>query len=585
MNIHSKHWFWLFICTWGIVWNAQEIFAQKNKKSKNNTEEIQNNASGANSSSEAEYYLIEGMKYFVLEKYEDALENFLKASAFSSENPSIDYKIAETYVKMDNLAKAEVYASKALEKEKENKYIYLLLAYIYEQQQKYREAATVFEQLINANDGEKEYYFDLAEMYLLQKDYTKALENYDKLETAFGLNENVIRKKQEIYLSLNQIDKAVEEGEKLIHASPQNVKYLISLAELLMNHGQASRALSLLESNTETDQADPQLALLLSRIYRSQGDTPKALNTLKPAFANPDLDPQLKIDLIVDFLQEGESNSVNGDLLDLLALITQVHPREAKAHIVYADLLLIRDEKDKALTHYLIATQLDGNAQSKVWQQILALEAQKYAIDSLVKHSEKALELYPNQALFWLYNGSGHLGKKNYEAALTAAEEGKRLAYNNPQLQDDFSVILGDAFNGLKQYAESDAAYETVLKNSPNHPQALNNYSYFLAMRQEKLSRAKELAERLNENYPDNPSFMDTYGWVLYKAKDYKKAEKYLEKAAQLSKRGGIVEHYGDLLFKLGDPENALRQWIRAKELGGTSPQIDKKITEKKLIE
>ena len=163
------------------------------------------------------------------------------------------------------------------------------------------------------------------------------------------------------------------------------------------------------------------------------------------------------------------------------------------------------------------------------------------------------MELYPNQALFWLYNGSGHLGKGNYDEAVMAAEEGKRLAYNNPQIRDDLYVVLGDAYHGLEQYSESDAAYEFVLKNSPNHPQALNNYSFYLAERKDKLSRAKELAARLVENYPDNPSFQDTYGWVLFKAKEYKKAQKYLEKAAQNTDRGSIIEHYGDLLYKLGE--------------------------------
>jgi len=51
------------------------------------------------------------------------------------------------------------------------------------------------------------------------------------------------------------------------------------------------------------------------------------------------------------------------------------------------------------------------------------------------------------------------------------------------------------------------------------------------------------------------------------------------------SNNGTIIEHYGDVLYKLGDKEQALEQWKKAKELGDTSEFIDKKIADKKLYE
>jgi tetratricopeptide (TPR) repeat protein len=150
---------------------------------------------------------------------------------------------------------------------------------------------------------------------------------------------------------------------------------------------------------------------------------------------------------------------------------------------------------------------------------------------------------------------------------------------------EDIQLKLGDAYNGTKQYADSDASYEAVLKNSPNNAFALNNYSYYLALRKQRLEYAKDLAERLVNNHPDNATFLDTYGWVLYVAKDYQKAKKQLERASQLSSSGTIQEHLGDVLFQLGEKERAVEQWQKAKKQGGASAQIDKKIAEKKLVE
>jgi tetratricopeptide (TPR) repeat protein len=93
------------------------------------------------------------------------------------------------------------------------------------------------------------------------------------------------------------------------------------------------------------------------------------------------------------------------------------------------------------------------------------------------------------------------------------------------------------------------------------------------------------MAGKLIEKHPDNPTYLDTYAWILYMMEDYKQAKKYLEKAAAKATNGTILEHYGDVLYKLGETELALQQWMKAKQLGESSDLIDKKIAQKKLYE
>ena len=59
-----------------------------------------------------------------------------------------------------------------------------------------------------------------------------------------------------------------------------------------------------------------------------------------------------------------------------------------------------------------------------------------------------------------------------------------------------------------------------------------------------------------------------------------------MEKAMQHNKDSAVqVEHYGDILFYLGDVEAAVLNWKKAKQGGAASPQLDRKINEKKYIE
>ncbi|MFC0185373.1 tetratricopeptide repeat protein [Pseudarcicella hirudinis] len=171
--------------------------------------------------------------------------------------------------------------------------------------------------------------------------------------------------------------------------------------------------------------------------------------------------------------------------------------------------------------------------------------------------------------------------------AIESLEEARRLAPAGYELAQHIDAQLGDTYNSMGKHEKSDEAYEAALKENPNNDHVLNNYSYFLSLRKQKLEKAREMAEKLVERNPNNGTFLDTYAWVLYVNKEYAKAKVYLEKALEGSKAssGTVVEHYGDILFQLGDKEKATEQWKKAKNLGGTSTLIDKKITEQKIYE
>ena len=146
--------------------------------------------------------------------------------------------------------------------------------------------------------------------------------------------------------------------------------------------------------------------------------------------------------------------------------------------------------------------------------------------------------------------------------------------------------MLGDAYNSLENHAKSDEAYESVLAIDPNNYSVLNNYSYFLALRKEKLNLAKKMSVKLVKDNPDNPTYLDTHAWVLFMMENYKEAKRIMERALKSDNASGIHhEHYGDILYQLGDVDGAVEQWSKAKGLNSASELIDKKIADRKLHE
>ena len=68
-----------------------------------------------------------------------------------------------------------------------------------------------------------------------------------------------------------------------------------------------------------------------------------------------------------------------------------------------------------------------------------------------------------NQALLYYFKGYGNLSTKNYREAASALEQAKKLSAANPGLVHDINSMLGDAYNGSKDYAKSDQAFEAAL--------------------------------------------------------------------------------------------------------------------------
>ena len=138
-----------------------------------------------------------------------------------------------------------------------------------------------------------------------------------------------------------------------------------------------------------------------------------------------------------------------------------------------------------------------------------------------------------------------------------------------------------------KEWKKADSFYETAVGLTTRPAGVLNNWAYYLSVRGEQLEKAEEMSRRSNELSPGTATYMDTYAWILFKEGKYTEAREWQEKAlrAEPVPDGVLLEHYGDILFKLNDTVGAVEQWKKAKAAGGASDQIDRKVREGKLVE
>jgi tetratricopeptide (TPR) repeat protein len=556
-------------------------FSYAQKKNKKAPAQAAQSKSGA-----AVDYFMDGIRYALTDDNTKAVSAFEQSLRLDPKNAAAHYKLAEILLQQNQYDQAVNHARQALALDKGNEWYYMILAESYLRSGNPNDAAATVEIMLSKTKAPPHNYLKLAQLYLQQNQINKALTALDNAEKALGIDEEVVALKQRLYLNQNKPEEALAEGEKLVSNFPQQNVYALRQAQLLINLERKSEAQKYLESYLKNNPDDPEALFLMAKTYEQQEQQDKAGDELLKAFSSPGMAIEPKLQETAQLISQLPNAGMEEHLLKLTTAIKEAHPEDSRAYAISGDYLLAVNRKKEARSQYLKALEIDESS-FEVWQNALTLGMELGRFDSVAKEADQALILFPNQAALYYFSGAANLSLNQYDRAVLALEQGKKLAASNKQLSGIFNSHLGDAYNGLKRYDLSDAAYEAALAINPNNPYILNNYSYYLALRNDKLQKALEMSKKLVELEPENPNYLDTHAWVYYQLKQYDKARNILEKAIKQTNDadGTILEHYGDVLFRLNRKEEAVQQWKKAKAKNSTSELIDKKIQDQKLYE
>jgi len=533
------------------------------------------------------HLLIKATTEKVLGNYDEAEKIYLECLKIESKSAVTHFELSGIYLFKRDEEKAIEFAEKAVEYSSENGWYKTNLAVIYQEARLYEKAEVLYKELITLFPKRSEYHFTLAEAYLYQGKIKDALDVYTTIEKILGPSADLIIHKHRLYLRLGDSENAIAEIQKLIDLNPTDVKYYALLAELYENEGDDVKALEIYNKMAVIDPSNGAVHLSLYEYYRYHGNQDKALSELVIAFKNPTVDIDTKMQIMLQFFTNSERNEkVKEQAYQLADILIDTHNNDAKSFSMYGDFLSRDGKLKEALQMFKKAAVIDGS-KFPIWSQVVFLESDLKEFDLLEKDSRTALETFPTHPTFYFFNGIANIQLKNYDRAIESLLAGKEMVFDNSQLQAEFYQYLGDAYHAKKEHAKSDESYDKSLEFNKYNPYVLNNYSYYLSKRMEKLELAESMAKEANNQAPNTPNFIDTYAWILFLKGEYTEAETLLKKALAISTsaNGTILEHYGDVLFKLNNKEEALNYWKKAKETGGASKLIDKKILEINYIE
>ena len=524
-------------------------------------------------------YFSNGLQSKYREDTEGAIRNFEQALRFMPDDAASMYELSEQYSNAGRIEEAFNMIQKAAKIEPENKWYQMRLGLFYRNLEQYNDFIKLYEKLTQKYPEDPDMLSELIDAYLVTENYSKALEKMDLLEQQVGENEFITEQRLQVFKRQGNTKKVVSELEKLIEQNPDNIRYYGLLASFYAENGKIKEAIKTYEKIEEINPEHPYINVSLLELYDMTGDKDKAFDELLAAIRNKNLDITTKANTYDYWMNKNQgASNIDEQARQCGEAFVETHPDNKLGYLILGSCYFIEENAVKSKELYQKVLAIDST-DFFGWQNLIVSESRLNENEAVRDHAVAALKYYPMQPVFYWYAGVANAVMENNEDAINYLEKGRRYTSDKMQMSE-FDAFLGDIYHQQGDEDKAFDAYDRTLRNNPDNALVLNNYAYYLSLRGERLEEALEMAIRANELVPDNVYYTDTYAWVLYKLGRYKEAEKIMKKCLGLEKNpsGANLEHYGDILLKLGKESEAMEYWKKAQQAGGASKELDQKL-------
>ncbi len=421
---------------------------------------------------------LKGTQANLMGEFDKAEEFFKSVLTKDPKNGMSAFELSRALEKQDKNDEAIKYAKRAIEIDENNKWFKLFLADLYQKTEDNRAGANVYQQLVAEYPHFEEYYLKQAFFLVRDGAPAEAIKIYETLEAKIGINEELTRRKHTLLIGTGDADGAANELKKLIAAFPKNKTYQHLLADFYIQANQMGKAQKVYKDILKMDPEDAAAKLAIAGEMKKSGNDSEYLTSLKPIFENQKVGLDMKIKELIPMIQrvaKYNDATLADEALQLCNILDEVHPEQAKVQSIAGDLYYYSNRKQEARKYYEKTLELDETVYL-VWEQLLYSQRDLGDHKAMLKTSEEAMDVFPNQGAIYYLNGYAAGAEGDYADALTSLQQAAMMSSRNLPLNLDVKARMGWTYTKMKKYDKALSQLETAVKKSNgNHPVALEN--------------------------------------------------------------------------------------------------------------
>lgn len=530
---------------------------------------------------ELAYYNLftEATKQALTQNLKTSVELYKRCIEKYPEKAAPYYQVSNIYLSVQDVDKAKNFALKAVSLDNSNEWYLLHLANIYQYENKLDSVIFLYEQIVQYT-ANPEYKYNLAVFYSSSGQFDKSMMLLDNLEKEFEGMREIIVMRHRNYAALNERDSAIVQLEHLIRLFPDEFENYGLLAEYLSEINRFSKAGKIYKDLLSIEPNNGLANISYGDYFLKQGLKDSALVYYKKGFRSHDIRIEDKMGILFNYIYDPVAVKNDSVFIEELLFVLKENHDDYRPYTLAADYHIKRQEFSKALSELEIA--VNKNADSYlVWEQYVMISNYLGKFENVNKVYKKAILKFPDEIKLHIFIAYSLFELEMFQESIDVSQVAIHI--KEAEKEDKIQVMnqLADSYRGLQQYEVSDSIYETILMIDPENLLIRNNYSYYLSLRSKNLQKAEELSRLTIRKEPNNPTYLDTYGWILYMQGNYKEALKYLESAIKNGAYNSaeVLDHYGDAAYKLGRCSEAIEAWQEAlKYNANDSDSIEVKI-------
>ncbi len=344
-------------------------------------------------------------------------------------------------------------------------------------------------------------------------------------------------------------EQAKENAKKALQIKPDYQEARKFLYGMYLQDKDYDGAINTIQGYLRANDKDIPNLVALGNVYALKGDYVQARATFQKIIDLEPKNPQgyfqlaildVKTKKVSDALKEADKAlQVNPDFLPALQLMVSIYQDQKQP------------DKSLAVVRQTLARSPKNPQLHQMLGELLIAQKQPQAA---VAPLEAAIALNPRQTSTLQLLALAYQQMPDREKAMQQLEE--KVA--DPKASPLFALVLASIYEQDHKYDKAINLYNSLLARNLFTPLARNNEAYLIAEYEptpENLARAQKLISQTLEDYPEEPSFLDTLGWVQGKQGNYVEAKTSLEKAAELTHNSqpAILYHLGWCQAKLGE--------------------------------
>ena len=463
--------------------------------------------------SKARDHFTTGMFYQLDGQYDKALIEFYEALLYDSASFAIYNRIGENHMALARYESALRYLNKSLDIDAHQAETYRLIADCYHRLKNDEKAIENLKKMLTLDPLDDNSRTLLILLYRKNNDQLGLAEQYEEMIRLFGFDEEWVREASQIYLKNGQFDDALKLFEAYLRYDPSSVQIWYSVGAAYDATDKSDKAIEAYYQAILLSPESEHIAEQIYRLCRQDNNWDKLLKLFKPFLIHDAIIYRLA--MAEAYLQKSQADSAQVLLQPLLSK----EPVPWKAYELMGRIEL--DEENYPRAAWYFRRVIDSDPNNPIgWIFLGFTLADMDSLEAAEENYRKALEYLPDNPFILSFHGISlsRLGRDedalspfekaieedptNLSAMVSYAVTLNRLEKNNDAvrafekvLETDSTNItaltsLGMLYDELRVYDKSDSLYEYALHIYPDNDLLMNNYSYSLSERDQRLEYA-----------------------------------------------------------------------------------------------